>query len=242
MPGNDPEVTFPRLRLETQLLTEPGPVQVAWLMARNLPIDELAEQFSDSVQLFLPDLIEDGQVNDRAAAALRAVDAELDVLRKSGDQLLWTASAELHDAPEWQRVRDLARSALDALGVPADGYDVLAGVSAKAMIEAICDPVQWLARPADDQQRSLDRNLTPVQDIPLTLDDCVTVLVPRLKSTGALSPVAEGAVLALRDFIRAAAARGDPDLGDQTTLATSGTWATIRDLACAAADVLPDTG
>ncbi|HEY2241468.1 MAG TPA: hypothetical protein VGI21_21880 [Streptosporangiaceae bacterium] len=234
-------MTFPLLTLDAQLLAAPGPVQVAWLIARNLPIDELAEQFSDSVQLFLPDLIEDGQVNDRAAAALRAVDAELDVLRKSGDHLLWTASAELHDSPAWQRVRDLALSALDALGVPADGYDVLAGLTTKSMIEAIRDPVQWLARPAADQQRSLDKNLTPVQDVPLTLDDCVTVLVPRLISAGALSPAAEAAVIALRDFIRVAASRGDPDLGDQTTLAASGTWATIRDLARAAADVLPDT-
>jgi hypothetical protein len=38
------------------------------------------------------------------------------------------------------------------------------------------------------------------------------------------------------------AEQGDPDLGDQTALATSGTWAAIRDLARAAADVLPDPG
>jgi hypothetical protein len=234
MSGNNPEVTFPQLRLEIQLLAEPGPVQIAWVLAENFAIDELAGQFSDSVEMWLMDLIRDGYIDGPSNESILAIEAELNVMRRSKDELLWTTVAALHFSPEWQRVRDLARTALNRLGVDTTKHDVLARVSPAKMIEALQDPIQWLARPADEQERWLIKSGLPVQDMLLRLGDCVSVLVPRLAPTGQLGTAAQDAIAALQDFIRAAATADDPALRDPTTLSTSETWATIRDLARAA--------
>ena len=128
---------------------------------------------------------------------------------------------------------------LDALGLPSSGYDVVAGVQPAKMIQALRELLGWLARPAPEQRSYLDQPFAPpVQDLPLTLDDCVTVFVPRLTAAGAISPAAATAVAAVRDFIRAPAVQADPALCDQAALATSETWATLRDLARTALDAL----
>ena len=66
----------------------------------------------------------------------------------------------------------------------------------------------------------------------------MTAFIPRLTSTGSVSPAAATAATAVRDFIRSPAVQADPALCDQATLATSETWATLRDLARAALDAL----
>jgi len=166
-------------------------------------------------------------------------EAQLEVMRSTGPRLLWNATAELHGAPQWQRLRDLAQAALDALGLPSAGHDVLAGVQPAKMIQALRELLGWLAQPAAEQELYLDQPFAPpVQDLPLTLDDCVAAFVPRLTSAGSVSPAAARAVTAVRDFIRSPATQADPARCDQATLATSPTWATLRDLARAALDTL----
>ena len=216
--------------LELQLLAAPGQLQAAWLVAEGYSNDELGMQFDDWFE---------GLIDGRADEAAQAIATQLEAMRKTGARLLWTATAELHGAPEWQRLRDLARPALDALGLPSSGYDVLAGVRPPKMIQALRELLGWLARPAPEQRSYLDQPFAPpVQDLPLTLDDCVTVFIPRLTSAGSVSPAAATAVTAVRDFIRSPAVQADPALGDQATLATSETWATLRALARAALDAL----
>jgi hypothetical protein len=225
--------------LELQLLAAPGQLQAAWLVAEGYANDELGMQFDDWFSVFLPDLKQEGLADDRADQAARAIAAQLEAMRTSGDRLLWTATAELHGAPEWQRLRDLAQAALDALGLSSARSDVLAGVQPAKMIQALRELLGWLARPAPEQRPYLDQPFAPpVQDLPLTLDDCVTAFVPRLTATGSAGPDAAAAINAVRDFIRTPAVQADPALCDQATLATSATWATLRDLARAALDAL----
>ncbi len=225
--------------LELLLLAAPGQLQAAWLVAEGYSNDELGMQFDDWLEVFLPDLKREGLADGRADQAAQAIATQLEVMRKTGPRLLWTATAELHGAPEWQRLRDLAQPALDALGLPSSGSDVLAGVQPAKMIQALRELLGWLARPAAEQLPYLDQPFAPpVQDLPLTLDDCVTVFIPRLTSAGSVSPAAATAVTAVRDFIRSPAVQADPALCDQATLATSATWATLRDLARVALDAL----
>lgn len=225
--------------LELQLLAAPGQLQAAWLVAEGYSNDELGMQFDDWFDVFLPTMRREGLIDGRADEAAQAIATQLEVMRKTSARLLWTATAELHGAPEWQRLRDLAQPALDALGLPSSGYDVLAGVRPAKMIQALRELLGWLARPAPEQRSYLDQPFAPpVQDLPLTLDDCVTVFIPRLTPAGSVSPAAATAVTAVRDFIRSPAVQADPALCDQATLATSATWATLRDLARAALDAL----
>jgi hypothetical protein len=240
LPGvdGDPKLTLPP-QLELQLLTVPGQIQTAWLEAEDYGNDELGMQFDDWFEVFLPNMKRDGLLDGRADETALAIATQLEVMRKTGPRLLWTTTAALHDAPEWERLRDLARAALDALGVPASGYDVLADVRPAKMIKALHRLLRWLARPAAEQRLDPDKRFASlVHDLPLTLDDCVTVFVPRLTSIGLLGPVATAAVTSVRDFIRSPAVQTDPALQDRTTLATSPTWATIRELARTARDAL----
>ena len=225
--------------LELQLLAAPGPLQAAWLVAEGYSNDELGMQFDDWFEVFLPDLRREGLADDRADRAAQAIAAQLEVMRSTGPRLLWNATAELHGAPQWQRLRDLAQAALDALGLPSAGHDVLAGVQPAKMIQALRELLGWLAQPAAEQELYLDQPFAPpVQDLPLTLDDCVAAFVPRLTVGGSVSPAAARAVTAVRDFIRSPAVQTDPARCDQATLATSETWATLRDLAQTALDAL----
>lgn len=225
--------------LELQLLAAPGQLQAAWLVAEGYSNDELGMQFDDWYKVFLPTMREEGLVDGQAAEAAQAIATQLEAMRQTGAPLLWTATAALHGAPEWERLRDLTRPALAALGLPPSGHDVLAGVQPAKMIQALRELLGWLARPAPEQRPYLDQPFAPpVQDLPLTLDDCVTGFVPRLTSAGAITPAAAAAVTAVRDFIRSPATQADPALCDQATLATSPTWATLRDLARAALDTL----
>jgi hypothetical protein len=221
--------------LELQLLAAPGPEQAAWLVAEGYANDELGMRFDDWFTGLLPGLQREGLADHRAEEAAQAIAAQLEVMRTTGAPLLWNATAELHQAPEWQRLRDLVPPVLDALGVPPSGPDVLAGVRPAKMIQALRELLGWLARPAAEQQTYLDQPFAPpVQDLPLTLDDCVTGFVPRLTAAGAVSPAAAAAVTRVRDFIRSPAVQADPALCDQAALATSRTWSTLRDLARAA--------
>jgi hypothetical protein len=236
--NGDLKLTLPP-PLELQLLAAPGQLQAAWLVAEGYSNDELGMQFDDWFEVFLPTMRQEGLIDSRAGEAGQAIATQLEVMRKTGARLLWTATAELHGAPEWQRLRDLARPALDTLGLPSSGYDVLAGVRPAKMIQALRELLGWLAQPATEQGPYLDQPFAPpVQDLPLTLDDCVTAFIPRLTSTGSVSPAAATAATAVRDFIRSPAVQADPALCDQATLATSETWATLRDLARAALDAL----
>jgi hypothetical protein len=236
--NGDSTVTLPP-PLELQLLAAPGQLQAAWLVAEGYSNDELGMQFDDWFDVLLPTMKRDGLIDGRADEAAQAIATQLEVMRTTSARLLWTATAELHAAPEWQRLRDLAQPALDVLGLPSSGYDVLAGVRPAKMIQALRELLGWLARPAAEQLSYLDQPFAPpVQDLPLTLDDCVTVFIPRLTSAGAVSPADATAVTAVRDFIRSPAVQADPALCDQATLATSETWATLRDLARTALDAL----
>jgi hypothetical protein len=228
--------------LELQLLAAPGQLQAAWLVAEGYSNDELGMQFDDWFEVFLPTMKREGLIDSRADEAVQAIATQLEVMRKTGARSLWNATAELHHAPEWQRLRDLARPALDALGVQPSGPDVLAGVQPAKMIQALRELLGWLAQPAAEQELYLDQPFAPpVQDLPLTLDDCIAAFVPRLTSAGSVSPAAATAVTAVRDFIRSPAVQADPDRCDQATLATSPTWATLRQLARTALNGLPPT-
>jgi hypothetical protein len=234
----NPDVAFPALELDLQCLAAPGQLQTAWLMAEGVPIDELFQQFGDSMVVFVPGLIEHGLVDARAAEAIRAVNTQWEVMRASRDRRIWIAYAALDDTPEWQRARHLARAALDALGWSPPGYDVLAHVRAALMLKAVRHLVQRLAWPADALGPWLDWAGLPVPEIPLMLDACGSVLVPRLMSAGLISPEAAAAATALRDFVQDAAVSRDPALADPAPLATSPTWVTIRELARTAGDAL----
>ena len=234
----NPDVAFPALELDLQCLAASAQLQTAWLMAESVPIDELFQQFDDSMVVFVPGLIEHGLVAARAAEAIQAINTHWEAMRASPDRRIWADYVALDDAPEWQRTRDLARAALDALGWTPSGYDILARVRPALMLKAVRHLVQRLAWPADVLGPWLDWAGLPVPQIPRMLDACGSVLVPRLASAGLISPAAAAAVIALRDLVQDAAVSRDPALTDPAPLATSPTWAAIRDLARTARDAL----
>jgi hypothetical protein len=234
----NPDVAFPALELDLQRLAASGQLQTAWLMAEGVAIDELFLEFDESMFVFVPGLIEDGLIDTRAAEAIRAIDTHWEAMRASRDRRIWADYVALDEAPEWQRTRDLARAALDALGWSPAGYDILAHVRPALMLKAVRHLVQRLAWPADVLGPWLDWADLPVPQIPLMLDACGSVLVPRLTSAGLISPEAAAAATALRDFVQDAAVSRDPALADPAPLATSPTWAAIRELARTARDAL----
>lgn len=77
-------------------------------------LDELALEFNDAF-IFLNQFIEDRRVPEATAAAIAAVDKQLDAMSGEKNARLWTSEA-LATTPEWKEVRALAVRALALLG------------------------------------------------------------------------------------------------------------------------------
>jgi hypothetical protein len=102
-----------RLRKVTEILTWDAPDQLRYLrelLGSDELVDELALQFDDSFQV-LPELRLNDLVSKEAEVALKALATQLAELDGADS---WSAGS-LREAPEWQRVRVLAREALALL-------------------------------------------------------------------------------------------------------------------------------
>ncbi len=104
-----------QLRAMVQLLAAPAPLQIAWLVEHKVPVDELALQFYDVVPAWFPDLEEDGLLHEPAKQALLSLNESLGVMSDSGRDSLWITDEALYSEPEWEHIRELAKTALEML-------------------------------------------------------------------------------------------------------------------------------
>ena len=110
-----------RFRLGETLvvLASPPDEQLGYLTRTGFPVVELAREFWDGLT-FAETLKVRGALSNDLVAQLDRIDAAIGVIDRSsaggpGTPHLWTAEA-LREKPEWEAVRDAARSALRALG------------------------------------------------------------------------------------------------------------------------------
>jgi hypothetical protein len=108
--GHTGRVEF--LRQVTEILAGSAEAQLAYLRTLEVGPDELALQFDDAY-IVLPLLRDEGLVSDEARWALDEVDAQLAAM-SDGPPEMWDDEA-LTGAPEWARVRELARRAVELL-------------------------------------------------------------------------------------------------------------------------------
>lgn len=109
-----------RLRRVTEILSWDAGEQLAYLrelLGSDTMVDELALQFDDSYQV-VPELRAADLVSGEAEGSLREL---ADRLTELDGADLWSAES-LREAPQWQTVRELARTALPLL-TRADDVD-----------------------------------------------------------------------------------------------------------------------
>lgn len=99
------------------ILAAPPEEQMEYLLTGepSLPVDELYQQFDDSVPSWFPRLRRYGLINEAIEDALMKLLAALERLRDAKDPTLWEDDA-LFSRPEWASIRSIAASALDAMG------------------------------------------------------------------------------------------------------------------------------
>lgn len=106
---------FRQLREFVVLLSADSSVQLPWLQAQHVPVDELMLQLDDAVPAWLPRLERAGLIDTGVKSALRVLLDFLVSLR--WDTALWEDDA-VSDRTEWQQVRQLARQTLSELDDP----------------------------------------------------------------------------------------------------------------------------
>jgi hypothetical protein len=110
-----PAELLAQLREEVELLAAPPDAQLAWLRRERLPVDELALQLDDSVQIgWLDRLQQSGLLGERAVGELLALHAAVMNLLTDEHQQLW-ADEGLTES-EWLGLRELAGRAVEAIG------------------------------------------------------------------------------------------------------------------------------
>lgn len=102
---------------DTQVVAAPYPIQRQAIPERFVVLaDEVALEFSDRFEWFLPGFFLHGLLMERQVRALTLIQDWLGSYSGQANALLWTEDA-LQTAPEWSRARELARQALAFFGV-----------------------------------------------------------------------------------------------------------------------------
>lgn len=103
-----------RLVETLRALAIPAEAQLRLLPPFVCRADELALNFADAA-LFLPELMEGGQVSSPQAAPVERVSRALQGMSGARLAHLWSDGA-LIESPEWATIRDVACQALTSLG------------------------------------------------------------------------------------------------------------------------------
>jgi hypothetical protein len=111
------EEIFAEVREDVELLSAPAEKQERWLEQHRVPVDEMALQLNDDVQVLFPRLIREGLLNESAKQAIAEIDAFFGTFSGKENSVLWTEEA-LYTEAVWEHIRDLARVALEKLDGP----------------------------------------------------------------------------------------------------------------------------
>jgi hypothetical protein len=111
------EALFNQLREMVGVLAAPADGQIKYMrtLRHPVPVDELYLQLDDSVPSWFPRLRRHNMLDDQVEESLLKLHDALERMREDGDLGLWEDSA-LYVRPEWEHVRDIARSALALMG------------------------------------------------------------------------------------------------------------------------------
>ena len=106
-----------RLILALRLLASPPAAQLAQF-SESKRTSEIALDFDDALRLVsdCPQI----RLESRQRESLERLSDYLDARSDAGHASLWTESA-IRDSADWQRIRELARAALESLDAHADG-------------------------------------------------------------------------------------------------------------------------
>ena len=104
--------THALLDREVALLGAPASSQKEWLTARDYPVDELAQQFFESLRTLVPRLRRSGHLDFEVERRLRELKHQLEGFLTPERHELWTEDGLTDFAPECQEVRHLAHEAL----------------------------------------------------------------------------------------------------------------------------------
>jgi hypothetical protein len=110
-----PKELLGQLRDVLELLASSADQQEAWLNQSNLPVSELVVHLDLAWPLWETRLRETGMVDDETAKPLDTLKKYVMTFANDEHAHLFEVSA-LYGAPEWDRTRVLARSALGGLG------------------------------------------------------------------------------------------------------------------------------
>ena len=99
-----------------ELLTVTPDDQMRWVQSSGLPVEEIALQLYDGIQVFLPRLRENALIDSVDEDLLRSlVDRTM-----SAQPKLFARDGGVSDAPEWAEVRQLASAVLASLRRPSN--------------------------------------------------------------------------------------------------------------------------
>lgn len=103
-----------QLKERVAILAAPVDEQREWAHDHGYPIDELMQSFTDVVPMYFGRLRSEGVMDDRDELVLLRLRVYFDATMVGRKELFqeWDAVA---NAPEWQRVRELARQVLETL-------------------------------------------------------------------------------------------------------------------------------
>jgi hypothetical protein len=111
---NEPMTAVSELRRCVQALAQPASVQVSLFPDFAVVGDELAIQFGDALEAYRSS----APPASAQALALEQLDEYLSQLSGQEDRGFWDDPSALSSDPRWQRVRDLAKTALSTFGWP----------------------------------------------------------------------------------------------------------------------------
>lgn len=103
--------TIDELKRCLQALAQPADVQVSLFPDFVVVGDELALSFDEALTRHRA---ANGSFSSGQASSLEALDAYLEELSGPHNETFWCDPASLESDPRWQRIRDFARTALDA--------------------------------------------------------------------------------------------------------------------------------
>lgn len=101
------------------ILGSPADQQRAWAEERGVPIDEMMIQFLDAVPAWIPRLRDNHLVDDQDELTLLRVRVQFDDSMR-GRTHLFQHWSEVATSGAWERVRELAKAALDSLYRPRE--------------------------------------------------------------------------------------------------------------------------
>lgn len=94
-------------------LAQPAEVQLALYPSFTCHADELALEFEEAHRATFP--LRNGAFSASQLLLIEELDRQLERMSGLANERLWTEEA-LREAPEWMRVRELAREVLEAMG------------------------------------------------------------------------------------------------------------------------------